>query len=178
MPVAQYIRILLALLLLALFMERYCFAVAVYKIKNYGGILILTVIIFNTIFLYVIQRLRNNKQRKKLHELYKLERAPKVGVCIVAVIGGLDMMKSFLFFWSANVMPIWLLITLLQLKIPLTTIMRGCCIDEVRHYLTHWIAALVILVGCVVNMLTLTINDRDSVSTIFFCSHLNKIARQ
>jgi len=46
--------ILLFTLLIAMFMERYSFAVAVYKTKNYGAVLILMVIFFNTIFLKFI----------------------------------------------------------------------------------------------------------------------------
>jgi hypothetical protein len=49
-----YVYILLFTLFLALFMERYTFAVAVYKTKNYGGILIFLVIFFNTLFLKFI----------------------------------------------------------------------------------------------------------------------------
>jgi len=53
-----YVYILLFSLFIALFVERYSFAVAVYKTKNYGGILIFLVILFNTIFLKFIQILR------------------------------------------------------------------------------------------------------------------------
>jgi hypothetical protein len=50
----SYVHILLLTLLIAMFMERYSFAVAVYKTKNYGGVLIFMVIFFNTIFLKFI----------------------------------------------------------------------------------------------------------------------------
>lgn len=69
------------------------------------------------------------------------------------------MLRSFFLFWPSNVMPIWLLLTLMQLKIPLITFMRFCCIEEVRHYWAHWLSALVILSGCVVHMLRLQEQD-------------------
>ena len=61
MPVHQYIKILMVFLAISLFMERYCFAVAVYKMKNYGYILIVVVIFLNTMFLGIIQKLRRKK---------------------------------------------------------------------------------------------------------------------
>jgi len=76
MPLRSYIRILLAFLLIALFFERYCFAVAVYKTKNYGYILIILVIFFNSIFLNVIMRLRKKKHIKRLREVYSVDSWP------------------------------------------------------------------------------------------------------
>ena len=78
---------------------------------------------------------------------------------MIAFVGVFDMLKTFLLFWPANAMPIWLFVTLLQLKIPLTTFFRSCCIEEMSHYAIHWLSALVILVGCIVGMLTLKDND-------------------
>lgn len=65
------------------------------------------------------------------------------------------MLRSFFLFWPANVVPFWLLISFLQLKIPLMTFMRFCCIEEVRHYWTHWFSALVILSACIVHLFRL-----------------------
>lgn len=113
MPVKKYIQILIGLLLVAFFVERYCFCAIVFKDKNYGAVLIIAVLWFNSIFLNVIQKLRKTKQKKRLHELYQLDRAPDVGYCIIAFVGVLDMFKSFLLFWPANVMPLWLLISVL-----------------------------------------------------------------
>jgi hypothetical protein len=113
MPVKKYIQILMGLLLVAFFVERYCFCAIVFKDKNYGAVLIIAVLWFNSIFLNVIQKLRKTKQKKRLHELYQLDRAPDVGYCIIAFVGVLDMFKSFLLFWPANVMPLWLLISVL-----------------------------------------------------------------
>ena len=113
MPVKKYIQILMGLLLVAFFVERYCFCAIVFKDKNYGAVLIIAVLWFNSIFLNVIQKLRKTKQKKRLHELYHLDRAPDVGYCIIAFVGVLDMFKSFLLFWPANVMPLWLLISVL-----------------------------------------------------------------
>ena len=61
MPLKTYIKILLALLTIAVFVERYCFAVAVFSGRGYGYLLIVAVTLFNTIFLGVIAKLRTNK---------------------------------------------------------------------------------------------------------------------
>ena len=128
MPIKNYIYILLTFLLIALFFERYCFVVAVYKTKNYGYVLILTVIFFNSLFLFLISKLRVKKHQKRLHELYNIDRAPSVGLLVISLVGCLDMLKSFFLFWPANVMPLWLLVSLLQVFIPLNMILRSCCI--------------------------------------------------
>lgn len=113
MPIKQYIYILLVLLAIALFMERYCFVVAVYKTKNYGYVLVLTVIFFNSLFLFLISKLRKKKHKKRLHELYNVDRTPSVGFCVICLVGCIDMLKSFFLFWPANVMPLWLLVCML-----------------------------------------------------------------
>ena len=87
MSIGKYVSLLGFLLFLALFFERYFFAVAIYKTRNYGYILILLVIFLNTVFLYAIKRLRTKKQKKKLYELYDIERAPKVNTCFLIIIG-------------------------------------------------------------------------------------------
>ena len=169
MPLTSYIYILLFFLVIALFLERYCFVIAVYKTKNYGYVLILVVIFFNSIFLYLISRLRTKKHKKRLHELYNIESAPNVGFCVISLVGCIDMLKSFFLFWPANVMPIWLLVSMLQLFIPLNMILRSCCINNVLHYNIHWISALVIIVGCIVSAITLQQEyNEDTVSTFHF----------
>ena len=85
----------------------------VYKVKNYGALLIVEVIAANSIFLAIIKKVRRNKKKKLLHELYNLERAPSVNFLIVTFIALLDISKAFLLFWPANVMPMWLLVTIL-----------------------------------------------------------------
>tara|TARA_B110000285_G_C15097310_1_gene602849 strand:- start:837 stop:1154 length:318 start_codon:yes stop_codon:yes gene_type:complete len=52
-------------------------------------------------------------------------------------------------------MPLWLLISVLQLFVPLVTILRACCIESVRHYTVHWLSSLLILIGVIVNLVTL-----------------------
>jgi len=136
-------------------MERYCFAVAVYKTKNYGYMLILFVIAMNTIFLRVLVKLRTKKHKKRLHELYNIDRAPKVGWCVILFVAVLDMLKSFFFFWPANMMPLWLLTCLLQLFVPLNLMLRSCCIEEVSQYKVHWLSSFVILGGCIISMFSI-----------------------
>ena len=87
MPVKMYVGILLAFLVVAFFMERYCFVLMVYKSKNYGGVLIMLIILFNALFLRVIKRLRQHKQQKRLHELYNIHQAPKIGMCESTFVG-------------------------------------------------------------------------------------------
>lgn len=80
MPLRKYIRILLLFLVVALFFERYCFAVAVYKTKNYGFMLILLVIAINTVFLNVIKKVRKKKHIKRLREVYSVDSWPTEGL--------------------------------------------------------------------------------------------------
>lgn len=53
-PIKRYVMILSLILLPAMFLERYFFIVAVYKARNYGFISLLTVLFFNTIFLFIM----------------------------------------------------------------------------------------------------------------------------
>lgn len=87
LPVTSYIKILTAALLVGLFFERYFFVLMVYQSQNYGAVLIILLIFFNAIFLYIIKRLRQNKQRKRLHEIYNIEQAPRTGFCEIGFLG-------------------------------------------------------------------------------------------
>ena len=105
--------IVTCLLILSLFVERFCFIVSVYKAKYYGYTLILIVIFLNCIFNFALAKLRKKKHKKRLHEIFDLERTPHVGWCIIGIIGTFDMLYAFFLFWPANVIPIWLLCALL-----------------------------------------------------------------
>lgn len=59
-----------------------------------------------------------------MHEIFNLDRSPRVGNCVIATIGAIDMIRAVLLFWPANVLPLYLLITLLQIYIPLNYLMR------------------------------------------------------
>jgi hypothetical protein len=87
MPLIKYIVLLTALLVFSAFFERYCFAIVVFKTKNYGAILIVLIAFFNAVFLRLIQNLRVTKHKKRLHEMYKIEDAPQVGGCAIFCIG-------------------------------------------------------------------------------------------
>ena len=69
-------------------------------------------------------------------------------------------------------MPIWLFLSILQLKIPLNLFLRTCCIDEVENYKQTWGSAILIFVGTVINLFRLSgedINNReDKVGFDFF----------
>ena len=75
------------LLIIALFAERYCFLVTVYKTEYFGYVLILIVILLNTIFNFCNARLRKKKNKRRLHELFNIERTPKIGYCVIGFIG-------------------------------------------------------------------------------------------
>lgn len=71
-------------------------------------------------------------------------------------------------------MPIWLLVTLLQLFIPLNMMLRSCCIDGVEHRKIHWFASLIIIAGCSINMVTLKDVDNEvslfrAILNLIFC---------
>jgi len=74
-------------LILSLLMERFCFIVTVYKTRYYGYVLILIVIALNCIFNFALTRLRKKKHKKRLHELFNIDRTPTVGWCIIGIIG-------------------------------------------------------------------------------------------
>lgn len=143
------------LLVFALLLERMCFIVTVYKTKFYGYVLILIVIFLNCMFNFALSRLRRKKQTRRLHELFNIERTPNVGWCIIGIIGALDMLYAFFLFWPANMIPLWLLVSLLQLFIPLNMLFRSCCIG-LKHYKMHVLAGFVILVAIVINLVDIT----------------------
>ena len=117
-----------AILLLAIFMERFCFIVIVYKSKYYGYVLILLVISMNCVFNFILAQIKPKKAEKKLHKIFKLDRTPELGCFVVTIIGALDMLYAFFLFWPANILPYYLLISLLQIFIPLNLMMRSLAI--------------------------------------------------
>jgi hypothetical protein len=83
-------------------------------------------------------------------------------------------MYAFFLFWPANVVPIFMLVSLLQLFIPLSVFMRQCCIG-LKHYKIHIVAAGVILVGILFSYIDLTFKTRYSIASyalIFMLSSL------
>ena len=72
-----------------------------------------------------------------------------------------DMLYAFFLFWPANMIPLWLLVSLLQFFIPLNMLFRSCCIG-LKHYPTHVLAGFIILTAVVVNMIDITDSKQDS----------------
>lgn len=71
------VRIITALLVIALVMERYCFLTTVYKTKYFGYVLILIVIMLNSIFSGLLAYTRRvGKRERKLHAMFNIERTP------------------------------------------------------------------------------------------------------
>ena len=75
-----------------------------------------------------------------------------------------DMLYAFFLFWPANVIPVYLLITLLQFFIPLKMLFRSCCIG-LKHYTKHVIAGAIILVGVVLSMVDVAQLDNEDKSS-------------
>jgi len=142
--------------------------VVVYKTTNYGYALIFTVVALNSLFLFIIKKLRKKKHIKRLREIYSVEAKAKEGfACIMILLSILDVLKTFFIFWAANLLPIWLFTSLLQLFIPFNVIMRACCIKDTRHYAKHWLTSLLILIGAIVHMMML-INDKGDGQGVSF----------
>src|SRR5690554_2507888 len=81
------IAIITVLLILALFAEMYCFLVSVYKTKYFGYVLILIVIFLNSVFNLLNVQLRKKKHKSRLHEMFNIERTPKIGLFVISLIG-------------------------------------------------------------------------------------------
>ena len=64
----------------------------------------------------------------------------------------MDMLYAFFLFWPANVIPVWMLVSLLQFFIPLNMLFRSCCIG-MKHYNRHVLAGFVICVAILLNMI-------------------------
>ena len=62
------------------------------------------------------------------------------------------MLYAFFLFWPANVLPVWMLVSLLQAFIPLNMLFRSCCIG-LKHYTIHVVAGFVIVIAVLLNML-------------------------
>ena len=147
-------KVVTGLLVVSVFTERYCFLVQVYKTKYFGYLLILFVIFLNMIFQSVQASIRKDKQKRMLHQQFELERTPQVGIFVIGVLGLLDMFYAYFLFWPANEISPLLLLTLLQLFIPLNMLF-GRCFSNIQYYKLHLLAALVIIAGVVVNMISL-----------------------
>ena len=77
-------------------------------------------------------------------------------VCVCRV---LDMLYAFFLFWPANMIPLWLLVSLLQFFIPLNMLFRSC-IMGLQHYTRHVIAGFVICAAVVLNFIDITDSEQ------------------
>lgn len=148
-------KVVTGLLVVSVFTERYCFVVQVYKTKYFGYLLILFVIFLNMIFQSLQASIRKDKQKRMLHQQFELERTPKVGIFVICILGLLDMFYAYFLFWPANEISPLLLLTLLQVFIPLNMIF-GRCFSSIQYYKLHLLAGLVIIAGVAVNMISLS----------------------
>jgi len=76
------------------------------------------------------------------------------------LVGLLDMIYVFLLFWSANEFPIWLMVSLLQLFIPINMLIRSAFMG-LSFKPIHYVAAGVIITAIGINMLDFTVTDYD-----------------
>ena len=140
MSTDRFIFINAIMLTIALFVERYCFIMICYKTRCYNYVLILVVVFINCAFngcrkIFADKQKRNAQalngvyvsggKKTTMHEAFNIDRPHQVGVCIIILVGLLDMVYVFLLFWSANEFPIWLMVSLLQLFIPLNMLIRS-----------------------------------------------------
>ncbi len=70
------------------------------------------------------------------------------------------MLYAFFLFWPANMIPLWLLCSLLQFFIPLNMLFRSCCIG-LKHYTTHVVAGFIILIAVICNMINIGDDKKD-----------------
>lgn len=64
------------------------------------------------------------------------------------------MMYAFFLFWPANILPIYFLVCLLQIYIPLNILMRQICMSS-QQYSKHKIASMIILAAVALNSFVL-----------------------
>lgn len=81
------LKVVTIMLVLSVFMERYCFIVSVYKTKYFGYLLILFVIFLNMVLQAYQSMIRKDKHKRMLHQMFELERTPQIGLIIITILG-------------------------------------------------------------------------------------------
>lgn len=74
------------------------------------------------------------------------------------------MAYAFLLFWPANVMPVWLMVTLMQLFIPFKLFL-SMYFNKLQYYPKHMLAAGGILVAVAINLVNLKDRGTTEVTT-------------
>ena len=93
----------------------------------------------------------------------------------MGIVSILDLFYVFFLFWSANELPIGVLITYLQFYIPLNMLTRKVFLGQ-SHYLPHWMSGLTILLAWSISYIRLayftdvdtSIDDPYPLKYIFF----------
>ena len=101
------------LLSVALFMERFCFVVSIYKVQNYTLLLLIWIIGLNCGMNWLANKMHPKKTKKRLAELFDFHESPQINNFVIFILGLIDMVYMCLFFWPAKNLPIWLLIAML-----------------------------------------------------------------
>lgn len=81
------LKVVTALLVLAVLMERFTFFVSVYRTKFFGYLLILFVIFLNMLLQAYQQAIRKDKHKRMLHQMFEIERTPEIGCFVITVLG-------------------------------------------------------------------------------------------
>jgi hypothetical protein len=100
-------------LISSLFLERFCFIVAIKKLQDYSILLIFMVIGLTWGINWIITKTSKPDRRRRLAELFDFEQQPHVSNSVVGIISVLDALYMCLFFWPAKFLPTWLLIAML-----------------------------------------------------------------
>jgi hypothetical protein len=101
----------------------------------------------------------SDRAKVTMHEAFNLNRPPQdAATCLIIMFGLLDMVYVFLLFWSANEFPIWLMVTLLQLFIPLNMFIRSTFMG-LTFKTIHYVAGGVIISAIALNLLDFTVTD-------------------
>ena len=141
-----YKQVLAVFLAIMLFVERFCFLTMVYKTKCTNYCLLILVVFLNTVFLLVRKNQRGQKVQNKMHELFSLETVDEAPWIAVIFVGSLDMMYVFCLFWPANLIPAPVILLLMQLSIPINTLM-GRYIFKHEEFKRHIYISIIIMVG-------------------------------
>lgn len=141
-----YKKVLAVILAIMLFVERYCFLTMVYKTKCTNYCLLILVVFINTLLLLIGKCKRGQKVTNKMHELFSLEMVDEAPPIAIIFVGILDMLYAFCLFWPANLIPAPVILLLMQLSIPINTLLGRYAFKH-EEYKRHIVISLIIMGG-------------------------------
>lgn len=138
--------ILLVILTILLFLERYFFMILIYKTKCTNYILLFFITFINAFILCCQKVQMEGKVQQKMHKLFLIEDVKSPPILAVIIFGCLDMAYAFTLFWPANTLPLVALVNIMQLYVPLETFINFICCCR-KEYKKHLFFSLLILAG-------------------------------